>query len=129
MKAHHGLSPRPPLIDPDDVDDNILRDRDNAAAVADEHPAFAVKRHPTIAARQNGAKAFAPKQRGCLKRYGPELGAAGAARECDSEAGDQCDDQHHRHDFNERKAAFPVNVPCPRQPSHAPMHLLMSQSP
>jgi hypothetical protein len=127
MKAHDGLSPRPSLIDPQDIDGDITRDCDNVAAVADELPALAVKRHSTIAACQNGTKTFAPEQRGGLKRHGLELGAASAARERDRKPGDHGDDQHHRHDFDEREAAFPVIAwPCQRPVS--PFHL-MSQLP
>jgi hypothetical protein len=110
MKAHDGLPSRPSRINPKDIDGDIARDPDNVAAVADELPAPAVKRHAAIAACQNGAKTFTPEQRGRLKRDSLELGATGAARERDRKPRDHGDDQHHRHHFDEREAAFTVNV-------------------
>jgi hypothetical protein len=128
MKANHGLPPRPSRIDPKDIDGDITRDRDNVAPIADELPAIAVKRHSAIAPGQNGAKTFAPEQRGRLKRNSLELRATSAARERDRKPGDHGDDQHDRHHFDEREAGFTIDIAWPSQRSPIPV-LLMSQLP
>src|SRR5258708_18327303 len=76
VKTHHRLPPGQLLVDPEDIDDDIARNCDNTAAIADERAAFSVERHHAIAAGQDCAEALASKQSCRFKHNGLELRAS-----------------------------------------------------
>ena len=72
------MAPGPLLIHSKDIDDDVVRNRDNVATVADQRAQFSIDRNPTAAAGQDRAETLASKQRGRLQRKGIELRSAGS---------------------------------------------------
>jgi hypothetical protein len=106
VKTHHRLPPGQLLVDPEDIDDNIARNCDNIATIADERAALSVERHYAIAAGQDCAETLASKKRCRFERNGLELGASGSRHHCHCKSAQEGDDQHHRHHFDEREAGL-----------------------
>jgi hypothetical protein len=106
VKTHHRLPPGQLLVDPEDIDDDIARNCDNTATLADERAAFPVERHEAIAAGQDCAESLASEQRCRLERNGLELGASRSRHHRHGKSAQESDDQHHRHHFDEREAGL-----------------------
>ena len=97
-----------------EIDRDVGWDRNDAAAITNEDAALAIDRDLALASGQNGAKAFAAKQRRRLHRHGLQLRSPGARHHNDGKRSEQGDDEHHRHDFDQREARLAVMAPRSR---------------
>src|SRR5215472_15314232 len=87
-----------------EIDRNVGWNRYGAAAITNEDAAVAIDSNLALASGQNGAKAFAAKQRGRFHRYGLQLRSPGARHHDDDKRSKQRDDEHHRCNFDQREA-------------------------
>ncbi len=64
MEANHGPAPGPHCVDAEDVEDDVPRDGEDIASIADQNTALAVDRHLAVRPVRTVLETLAPKQCG-----------------------------------------------------------------
>src|SRR4030081_2775928 len=94
----------PQLVHAEDIDDDITGNRNVMAALAEKDTAPPVKRNAAFAPGQHRAETLATKQGGGFERQGFQPSAPRARHHRDRKRSNQGDDEHHRHDLDQREA-------------------------
>jgi hypothetical protein len=107
IEANDGAPSVPGRVGTKNIDRDVARDRNDIAAIADEKAATCVERNAPGTAAQDGPHPLAPQQRCGLQRDRFQSRAAGPGHHGDCERRHQSDDQHHRHELDERETRAP----------------------